>query len=358
MEQEFKIYVAPINIDNHKTIGLISAFFDDEDEPLIICTPLFEEPNTDDLTKLLLSKTVSVYFLDENNTEYLGYETIIECNENTQNRLNGAKFFPFKLSYTRSALDQMTMWFGMRSQKEDRSAITLSFIKSLVPEDLFIQDFIPQNHLYHGSGVIRFIELERKEPGYYQEMDIVRLLHRLFLPEQIYLNPMRVTDNEEIADILIATNKNILLIQAKDSPNTESIIRNTITRKKSATLKKLNGAIKQTKGALRYIGSSSRIKIIIDEKEKEIEIGDRKLRTLVLVKELFNDGFSIYGPIILSLVKSTNTPCIALDYSELNIYTSNLADEFSFFEAYDKVSDYGIQNGVFPRLRILPRHEE
>jgi len=358
LEQKFKIYIAPINLDNHKTIGLISAFFDDADEPLIICTPLFEEPNTDDFIKLLLSKNVSVYFLDEKNIEYLGYETIIECNANTQSTLKGANFLPFTLYYTRSAFNQMRMWFSLRSQKEDRSAITLSFRKSLVPEDLFIQDLIPQNHFYHGSGEISFTELERKEPGYYQERDIVRLLHRFFLPEQIYLNPLRVTDKEEIADIVVATDKNILLIQAKDSPNTELIIRNTMKRKKAAAVKKLNAAIKQTKGALRYIGSSSHIKMIIDEKEREIKIGDRQLRTLVLVKELFDDGFSIYSPIILSLVKSTSIPCIALDYSELNIYTSKLADEFSFFEAYDRISNYGIQYGIFPRLLILPNHEE
>jgi len=112
------------------------------------------------------------------------------------------------------------------------------------------------------------------------------------------------------------------------------------------------------KGALRYINSSSPIRMVIDSKEYEIEIGERQLRTLVIVKELFNDEYSIYSPIILSLVQSSNIPCIALDYPELNIYTSNLADEFSFFEAYDRVSDYGIQNGTFPRLRILPGQEE
>ena len=252
----------------------------------------------------------------------------------------------------------MAMWFGLRTHKDDMSAIKLSFVKSLVPEDLFTVDFVPQNHLYHGSHSFSFTELIRKEPGSLQERDIVRLLHRLFLPEQIYLNPLRITDKEEISDILVATKSNILLIQAKDSPNTELNILNTIERKKATTRKHLNKAIKQMKGALRYIGSSVRIKMIIDGKENEIEIVDRELRTLVLVKELFNDEFSIYSPIILSLAQSTSVPCIALDYSDLNMYTSNLADEFSFFEAYDRVFKHGIQNGVFPRLRILPNYEE
>lgn len=358
LKQEFKIYVAPINIENHKTIGFISAFFDDEDEPLTIYTPLFEDPDTDNLLKLLLSKSVNVYFFDENSREYLGYKAKITCNKNTLNALKYSKFLPFKLSYARTALDQMKMWFGLRSYEDDLSAIKLSFRKSLVPEDLLIQDLIPQNHSYHGSGDFSFTKLVRQEPGSYQERDIALLLQRLFRPGQIYLNPLRVTDKEEIADIIVITEENILLIQAKDSPNTESIIKNTVERKKATTIKNLKKAINQTRGALRYIGSNSNIKMLVDEKEQEIEIGDRKIRTLIVVKELFDDGFSIYSPLILALVESTNTPCIALDYLELNVYTSNLANELLFFEAYDTVYNYGSQNGVFPRLRILPAYEE
>ena len=99
----------------------------------------------------------------------------------------------------------MTTWFGLRSVEDDKSAILILFNESLIPEDIFIQDLVPQNHAYHGSKSFSFTELVRKEPGPYQERDIVKLLHRLFLPEQIYLNPLRVTDKEEIVDILVVT---------------------------------------------------------------------------------------------------------------------------------------------------------
>ena len=357
LEQGFKIYIAPINIENHKTIGLISAFFDDDDEPLVLFTPLFKEPNTDLLINLLNYRFIDVYLFDENNREYLGYTANVECKPSTKNILKDSKLLTFNLSLARKSHDQMTMWFGLRSVEDDKSAITISFNESLVPEDIFIQDLVPQNHSYHGAKSFSFTELVRKEPGPYQERDIVQLLHRLYLPEQIYLNPLRITDKEEIVDILVATENNILLIQAKDSPNTEIIARNPIKRKKATTVKNLTKAVKQMKGALRYIDSNSPMKMIIDGKEYELEIGHRELRSLVIVKELFNDEYSVYSPIILSLVKSTNVPCIALDYSELNTYTSNLRDENSFIEAYDRVSTYGIQNGEFPRLRVLPNHK-
>lgn len=358
LEQGFKIYVVPINIDKHKTLGLISAFFDDEDEPLVIYTPIFEDPNTKFLLKLLFSQKINVYMFDENGREYLGYTAIIECNTSTENILKNAILLPSSLSYARISHDQMSTWFGLRTVEDDNAAIAISFNNSLVPEDIFLQDIVPENHSYNGAKSFSFTELVRKEPGPYQERDIIRLLHRLFLPEQIYLNPIRVSDKKEIVDILVATENIILLIQAKDSPNTEPIIRNTIKRKKATTQKSLEKAIKQMKGALRYINSSSPIKMIIDGKQYQIEVGEREIRTLVIIKELFNDQYSVYSPMILSLVQSTNVPCIALDYSELNIYTSNLKDEKSFFEAYDRVSTYGVQNGIFPRLRILPDHKE
>ncbi len=354
LNQGFKIYVVPIELEDSKTIGLVSAFFDDEDEPLVIFTPLFEEPNTEVYLNLLLSQKINVYYFDDNSKEYLGYSANMNCNPSTQHTLKVSIFLPFSLSYARKSHDQMKMWFGLRSVKDDKSAISIIFTESLVPEDIFIQDLVPQNHAYHGSKPFSFTELIREEPGSYQERDIVKLLHRLFLPEQIYLNPLRVTDKEEIVDVLVVTKNNILLIQAKDSPNTGFIIRNQINRKKATITKSLKKAIKQMKGALRYIDSSSQIRMIVDTKKYEIEIGKRQLRTLVIVKELFDDEYSIYSPIILSLAQSSNIPCIALDYSELNLYTSNLADEYSFFEAFDRVSDYGIQNGTFPRLRILP----
>lgn len=357
LEQNLKIYIAPVNINKHESFGLITAFFDDEDEPLILVSPLFKDANLENLIQLLLAKIIDIYLFDENSKEYLGYTANVECNLDSERVIRKSYFLPFSLSYARKAHDQMMKWFSLRSIQDDKAAITISFNKSLFPEDLFIQDLDPQNHSYHGAKPFGYTELERKEPGSYQERDIVQLLHQLYLPEQIYLNPLRTTDKEEIVDILVVTDNNILLIQAKDSPNTQAIARNTIKRKKATTVKNLTKAVKQMKGALRYIGSNTPIKLIIEGKETEIEIGGRKLRTLVIVKELFNDEYLVYSPIILSLVQLSNVPCIALDYSELNTYTSNLRDEESFNEAYDKVSSYGNKNGVFPRLRIFPNHK-
>jgi hypothetical protein len=45
-------------------------------------------------------------------------------------------------------------------------------------------------------------------------------------------------------------------------------------------------------------------------------------------------------------------PCIALDYAELLMYTSHLAGEEGFFEAYNRVFEVALERGEFPRLRM------
>jgi len=352
MNQGFSIYAVPVCIQSQDTVGLISAFFDDEDEPLIISTPMFDEPDSKTLRDILLSVRLDVYFFDVNNRELLGYRATIECGADTRSFIEKTKFLPFNISSAKLSLHYMGEWFGRRNEKDDMSAMRIKFDSALFTEDLFIQDVRPENHSYHGSGLFSHSLLERDEPGPFQERDIVQLLHKIFLPEQIYLGPLRVTDREEITDIMVVTNSNILFIQAKDSPNTEHVARNTITRKKTTAIKSLKKAVSQTKGALRYAQSKVPMQLISGNKEVEIILEGRAVRSLVIVKELFSDEYSDYSDLVLPMAKDTQVPCIPLDYTELHMYTSNLREEDDFFSAYDRVFTHGVESGMFPRLRF------
>lgn len=352
MNQGFSIYAVPVCIQTQNTMGFITAFFDDEDEPLVISTPIFDEPGTKTLRDILLSIRLEVYFFDVNNRELLGYRATIECGADTQSFIEKAVLLPFNISSAKLSFHYMGEWFGRRNKKDDMSAMSIKFGSTLFTEDLFIQDMLPENHSYHGSGLFSHSLLEREEPGHFQESDIVRLLHKIFLPEQIYLGPLRVTDHEEITDIMVVSNSNILFIQAKDSPNTEHVARNTITRKKAITIKSLKKAVSQTKGALRYAQSRVPMQLISGNKEIEIILEGKAVRSLVIVKELFSDEYSDYSDLILPMAKDTLVPCIPLDYTELHMYTSNLREEDDFFSAYDRVFSHGVESGMFPRLRF------
>lgn len=352
MNLGFKIYIVPLLISDVRTIGLVTAFFDDQDEPLVITTPMFKEAPEHDLRRLLIGGDFDVHFFNENSHELLGYEAKVLCAASTRDHLQSSALLGFDLASARSAIDQMGMWFGLRTDSDDLAAISVAFGESLVPDDIFIQDMRPENHSYQGSRPFSFTQLHREEPGAFQERDIVQLLSRVFAPEEIYLNPLRVTDKEEIADILVITRSRAIFVQAKDSPNVEKILRNSISRKKATTVKALTKAIDQMRGAFRYARSKSPMQMIVGESIVEISLEGLELRALIVVKELFTDEYSVYSPPLLSLAKELSVSCIPLDYPELHMYTMHLDDEGDFVEAWDRVFTHGVQTGMFPRLRF------
>ena len=347
----FKVYVIPIPLSGQETIGLISAFFDVEDEPLVIFTPLFEDEETHKLINMLQLPTLDIHFFDEHSRELLGYTCELKCPASTKERLASSSFGPFELDLARSAHTQLRQWFGVRTPNNDIAAISIRFGESHFADDLVILDARPNNHLYPGGSSFSFSQLERDEPGAFQEQDIAHLLGSLFEPTDIFMNPLRVTDKEEIADILVVTESEIIVLQAKDSPNTENVLRNTIARKKLTAQKALLKALGQVKGALRYLRSMSPLKMIVGGEAIEMDISKHQVRALIVIKELFNDEYSAYSPPIIELSKDTQVPCIALDYPELQAYTG-MSSQVKFFEAFDLVFSHGQKTGELPRLRI------
>jgi hypothetical protein len=355
----FKIYVIPVVIGNHETFGLVSAFFDTEDEPLIIYTPIFQDAVMGQLVKMLQGASLDCHFFDEHSRELLGYACDVIVPEVTRQRLSETQVLPFKLEFAKSAHSQMQRWFALRTGGDDEQTINIKFRERLMPEDLFIMDSRPENHRFPGSPAVSFSELEREQPGSFQEQDIARLLRRLFHPEHIFLNPKRTADNEEIADLLVITDSELIVVQAKDSPNIERVLRNSVARKKKTTEGALTKAANQVKGALRYIRSKSPLELKIDDTTVTLDVDGLEFRSLIVVKELFNDEYDKYTPLLLDVYKETDVPCVVLDYPELVSYTSGLNTE-GFFEALDRVFSYGLNTGMFPRLRIwsLPEPED
>jgi len=351
----FKIYAVPVLVQQKRTFGLVTAFFDDADAPLVTYTPLFAEPGTNLLRDLLLCSTIDVHIFDENNRELLGYAADLQCPAATRGFIADAVFPPFDYHWAISSMKQMGTWFGLRTAQHDRAAISITFAEPLFAEDLFIQDFRPENHSYHGSKPFSYSVLERQEPGAFQERDIVQLLHRIFAPEQIYHGPLRTTDGEEIVDVLVVTESHALFIQAKDSPNTETVLQNSLTRKKATAQKNLAKAIDQVRGTVRYAKSASPMKMLIGGKEAAVTLDGMEIRSLIVVKELFNDDYPSYSADILSLAERTKVPCIALDFTELHMFTTHLDDAGAFFRACDAVFASGAETGVFPRVTFKPR---
>lgn len=348
----FKLYLIPVNVNGQKSISLMTAFLDNEDEPRIIKTPLFSDDLSETFREMFFSKNIEVYLFDENNFEYLGYGAHIECPPSTKKAIEIAEFIPFSEKAAKEVFAQMDRWFGHRRAEDDDAALSVVFGDPLYPEDTFFIDARGTEKRYISRHSIAYNHLERMEAGEFQERDIANLLARVFPPHRIYLNPLRMEDSEEISDILVVGERNMLFIQAKDSPNIERVIDNSVLRKKSTTLKHLDKALSQMSGAVKYARKYERMCFLIGEREFSVRTSEVRIAGLIVVKELFQDEYDEYTKRTMAVAQAMAASCIPLEYTELHSYTKNLRTEDSLLSAIDTVFNEGLETGMFPRLRF------
>jgi len=353
----FLFYLVPIQVESLQTYGLVTAFFDDHDEPLTIRSPLVEDEMAADIFELLSSEQFEVYFFDEHNRELLGYRVRNKKAANfklissTIHLASPDKFLEYD-HLTGWFDDQMSRWFGNRTSADDDMAFSIDFDEALFPDNLFIQDARPTVNSYHGCKVPMHTSLERQDAGHFSELDVVNALLRVFESEQIYLNPIRPDDGREFADILVTTSQKLYLIQVKDSPNTEAVLDRSIDRKKATALSHLKKAVAQMRGSISYTRSCVPLEIVVDNERHEIPLGNRDVIGLIIIKELFSDEFAVYSPLAFQLFSETGVPCLILDYPQFHAYTLNRRTEESFIQTFEQVFAVALKEKEFPRLRF------
>jgi len=354
----FKVYVVPVEVGGRSTLGLMCAFADDADCPLVSWRLLDRSDDALNLAYALTKRDVLVHLFDEHGREFLGYRAQVEIPLLAKVRLEHAGFIEITHESLHAAHEQAMHWFGLRKEEDDADAIQISFLEPLFPEDVVIIDARPDLYQFNGAKGLGHTSLERAEPGPYQEIDIILLLQRIFDPQQIYHGPKRCHDGEEIADVIVITDTTCLIVQAKDSPNTEQTLGRTLKRKKLVSEHMLNSALRQLKGAVNYIDRTRPLRMLIDGKEIVIDIGNRNVISLALVRELFVDMYDEYSRALFDFFNVIDLPCIALDYGELHQYTTFCEDEASFLGAYFQVFEQARELNSFPRLRFGLRDAE
>ena len=354
LRKEFLIYLIPYEIPGVKSVGFLAAFFDDSVHPITTGGALIKELSGRELSKLFLSRNVDVHFFNELGWEMLAFRAEFISTKQHREMLRSAVLPSVKGLNQSAILREMEKWFSLTVPADDKAAIRVVFKESLMPEDVVHIDMRDDNHRYHGAPPVSSTPLERDEPGPFQEKEIIALLHRVFSPSEIYLAPLRTYDKEEMVDILVVTDKVVVLIQAKDSPNIERIVNNTIERKRSTASKSLVAALGQIKGAITYMRRFPDFVVLINGREVKLDLTGKAIYALTVVKELFSDDYDVYTPPMLELYAKTDIPCIPLSYGELHQYTSYIDNEVGFFDAFMKVFNHGLETGMFPRLRVLP----
>lgn len=327
----FCFYWVPVQVGDVATYGLVTAFFDDSDEPLVIRTPLFDEESTRDFLLLLSSDSFFVHFFDELDRELLGFRAENPNAHRFRAVSNTIRFTSLTLARARQVLDDLQVWFGARSPSDDATAFNIHLRERLFPDNL-------AEHVAN--------------PGDLNEPDIATALHRPFGGAHVFKNPIRADNGREFVDVLVATTKTLLLIQAKDSPSTESGLTRKIVRKRATAVKHVRKATAQLKGSINHLRSGQSIEIITEGKRRRVSMSGRDVFGLVIVKELFDPDRPDCTPPVLTVYDETGTPCLLLDHTEFQQLTFFRTNEESFVGTLREIFAAARAEGVFPRSRF------
>ena len=173
----------------------------------------------------------------------------------------------------------MQLWFSARSPSDDDAAFTIQMREQMFPDSL-------ADHV--------------DNLGDFNEPDIAAALHRTFSRGQVLLNPIRADNGREFVDVLVITTKALLLIQAKDSPSTESALTRKLLRKKATSSKHVSNAAGQLKGSINHLKSDEAIEVITDGKRRSVSLSGRDVFGMVIVKEVFEPRRVCRRPFCLS----------------------------------------------------------
>jgi hypothetical protein len=350
----FKIYLVPDVTTPGQSLGFISAFFDDHDEPLAIFTPLSAgDELLADLTETLAQERFELFLFDEHDRELLGAISYIDGLIRFRQALAETSFPPPNLDTVHATYAAMQNWFGLRTNEDDACAFTVALGERLYPDDLMIIDARHTAYAFQGSdGVVISTSLEREEPGASQEQDIVALLRRVFPGEAIFLNPVRDDTGKELTDVLVVTDETLLLVQAKDSPNTEAALRRPIERKRAIIRRHIEKGARQLGGALSHCLERDEIGLRTASGRRMVGIADRAICGLVVVREMFDDDYKSCSAPVLAVAKACSRPCILLDYSGLHLMALRLSLPVLLVNGFYQLFAVALERGEYPKPRF------
>lgn len=332
--KKLEILLDKIKINEQIIPVLLAIFHDDEDEPLILKNPLFGQ----DLfvyQEFLRAEKIQISFFNENNYELMYYEAKLENIGLFIEKLKAMNCVNAESINQHEFMEAYCDW-EIVDKLNYESKILITLLEPLFPDDFLITDLREITSYSIDNDGVYYTQLIREEnPGKFQELEIAKMLSRIFKPQQIFINSLKIEDGKEIADIIVVTEDEIFLIQAKDTPNTEEILSATLDRKKSKTLKHFKKAVDQYVGSVKYLMQIENLTFKVNDKIYKVSNYNKKnIKSLIIVKELFLHDYPNYSKIMFEGIKKTESPCIFWDFTDLQektMFMKGNIDEFNNF---------------------------
>ncbi|WP_411561634.1 hypothetical protein [Pseudomonas shirazensis] len=341
----FKFYLAPAQISGQPCMAVVTAFFDNADSPLTILSPLIAGERLPEALEKL-PNAFDVCFFDEHNRE------VFACNAYAELSAFRAALQSCAKAARSDGVELMQRaheWFAWRSDDDDCRAIPVKLSDTLLPVDVVHYNMREDSHGYLGSPGFSRSTLRRPEPGAQQELDIIMLLQRVYTPSQIVHSPVKVADNEELVDIAVAGAHCTLLIQAKDSPNTDQTLKSSLERKQTKSVSQLKVGLSQLGGAVSSLQRNPNLKLA-GNGVLDTDLTARPLVGVVIVKELFPGRFDVYSELAVKTMGKFGLPVVFFDYPEFERITRHCTSEKELLSAFDQILGAVTQTGLYPRI--------
>lgn len=350
INNEFKVYLIEDNQLGYH-LGLMSAFFDDHDEPIVLQTLLFaDDEMLADVTSVFSQKEFEIYFFDEHNREFMGVKATNEDANRFREEMGQAKFPAFNSHPFQKLLSKFQEQFSVRDESDDARSYTINLGERLYPDDFLIMDTRTTQHGYLADPTtVVTTSLEREEPGAMQEHDIAVMLGKVFQEADVYLNPYRRDTDRELTDVLVVNESIILFVQAKDSPNTKGILRRSIDRKRTTIRSHIKKATDQMQGALTYARDNKGLELSYQGNDIDIPLNGRQMVGLIVVREMFDDDYIECSAPILKVVHHLDLPISLIDYAGLHVMSQHLLTGPSFINCLYDMLDMALDNDEFPK---------
>lgn len=351
LNQEVKVYLIPNDKIENGFHGLITAFFDDHDEPLVIFTPLHDgDAMLTDMTAALAQGNFDLYFFDEHNRELMGVQAAMEGVERFRAATASGIFSPLDFDLSLARIKAMQDWFGLRTPTDDANAFTVKFRNKLYPDDVIRIDGSDEAYDFHGSGdVPEVVSIERLNAGESQERDVAKVMRRVFAGDEVFLNPMRVDTGLELCDVLCVNDDFVVVIQAKDSPNTEASLRRNIDRKRASIRKHIGKGADQLRGAIKHVRKGPILQIKTADGPVSIGVADKEIVGIIIVREMFDDDYKACSEPVLPLMLEFRCACALFDYPALHAIAQRLPDSERFISAVFQLCEYAQAQGEFAK---------
>ena len=193
-------------------------------------------------------------------------------------------------------------------------------------------------------------------PGYYQERDIVAVFKRFLDPDQIILNPDRPGSGNEFVDVVAGTDDTVILVQAKDSPNTANSLARSLSRKVKTSGHQLDKAVSQAEGALSYARGGDSVKLIVNKQHVDLHIAGRRFLSLAIIKEVFpSQSTAILAAIAKFAARGESL--VILDYPAFSSFVHHFPDEHRLVEEFEDFTRQVVDAGTWidPQKFLLGR---